>query len=456
MTERARGGSPRAVKRRALGFVSLVATTYFLVSGGPYGLEELVAKAGWRHAILALVATPFLWSLPTALVVGELAAALPEEGGYYAWTTRALGPFWGFQEAWLSLAASVFDMALYPTLFALYVGRAFPALAIAPWPLVLGAGMIVASTGWNLRGAFAIGRSSVVMGAALLAPFLVMSLLALRLPSTPSVAAPPSSALFPGILVAMWNYMGWDNASTIATDVDDPARTYPRALLTAVALVAVSYVVPLGALAWAGVPAGSLAETGAWVDVAATLGGRPLALAVTLGGVLCGLGMFNALLLVYARVPYVLARDGFLPRVLARKSPRTGAPVGAIVVCSLAWSLALGLGFERLLELDVVLYGAALVIELVTLVVLRVREPSLRRPFRVPGGLAGAIAIAIAPTVLLALAITDLVRNGRGGGLLLASAIALLGPIAYAISRLRRARSARREVESEAPAGDEP
>ena len=42
---------------------------------------------------------------------------------------RALGPFWGFQEAWLSLVASVFDMAIYPTLFALYLGRLCPALA---------------------------------------------------------------------------------------------------------------------------------------------------------------------------------------------------------------------------------------------------------------------------------------------------------------------------------------
>ena len=75
--------------------------------------------------------TPVVWSLPTALMVGELAAALPEEGGYYAWVRRALGPFWGFQEAWLSLVASVFDMAIYPTLFALYLGKLSPPLPTA-------------------------------------------------------------------------------------------------------------------------------------------------------------------------------------------------------------------------------------------------------------------------------------------------------------------------------------
>ncbi|MCA1664919.1 MAG: APC family permease, partial [Myxococcales bacterium] len=99
----------------------LVAATYFMVSGGPYGLEEIVAGAGYVGAIVVLLVTPLVWSLPTALMVGELAACVPDEGGYYAWVRRALGPFWGFQEAWLSLVASIFDMAIYPTLFTVYL-----------------------------------------------------------------------------------------------------------------------------------------------------------------------------------------------------------------------------------------------------------------------------------------------------------------------------------------------
>src|SRR4029077_20089109 len=63
----------------------LVGATYFMVAGGPYGLEELISSSGYQGAILALVITPVVWSLPVALLVGELAAALPQEGGYYAW-----------------------------------------------------------------------------------------------------------------------------------------------------------------------------------------------------------------------------------------------------------------------------------------------------------------------------------------------------------------------------------
>src|SRR5690242_8687127 len=106
-----------AASRGKLGLLSLAAATYFMVSGGPYGVEELVQDSGYRTALLIIFLIPLIWALPTALMVGELSAALPEEGGFYVWVRRAMGPFWGFQEAWLSLVASIFDMAIYPTLF---------------------------------------------------------------------------------------------------------------------------------------------------------------------------------------------------------------------------------------------------------------------------------------------------------------------------------------------------
>jgi amino acid transporter len=89
--------------KRKLTLTGLVAATYFMVAGGPYGLEELVQNVGYRTALLLLLVTPLVWSLPTALMVGELASTIPDEGGYYVWVERAMGPFWGFQEAWLSL-----------------------------------------------------------------------------------------------------------------------------------------------------------------------------------------------------------------------------------------------------------------------------------------------------------------------------------------------------------------
>src|SRR5947209_19223960 len=97
-----------------------------MVSGGTYGTEDIVRGAGYSSAMLVLLLTPLVWSVPTTLMIGELAAAMPSEGGFYAWVRRALGRFWGFQEAWLSLIASIFDMAIYPTLFVTYLTRLVP------------------------------------------------------------------------------------------------------------------------------------------------------------------------------------------------------------------------------------------------------------------------------------------------------------------------------------------
>jgi amino acid transporter len=143
-------------------------------------------------------------------------------------------------------------------------------------------------------------------------------------------------------------------------------------------------------------------------------------------------GMFNALVMSYSRLPLAMARDGMLPKVFARTSSRTGTPWVAILVCGSCWALCLGLGFERLITLDIMLYGASLMLEFVTLVVLRIREPQLKREFRVPGGLAGAITCGVFPFLLLCLALikskreTVLHMNGLVFGALIISAGVIL------------------------------
>jgi amino acid transporter len=78
--------------------VPMIAATFFMVAGGPYGLEDIVQKTGYAAALLILIVTPLLWTIPTAMMVSELATAIPEEGGFYVWVRRGLGPFWGYQE----------------------------------------------------------------------------------------------------------------------------------------------------------------------------------------------------------------------------------------------------------------------------------------------------------------------------------------------------------------------
>jgi amino acid transporter len=114
-----------------------------------------------------------------------------------------------------------------------------------------------------------------------------------------------------------------------------------------------------------------------------------------------GFGMFNALVMSYSRLPLAMAQDGMLPKFFGKLHPKSKAPWVTIVVLACFWMPCLLLGFERLVTLDILIYGTSLFLEFVALAVLRFTEPNLKRPFKVPGGLFGAIAIGIPPMLLL-------------------------------------------------------
>jgi len=400
--------------------VPMIAATYFMVAGGPYGLEDIVQKTGYTATLLILVITPLLWSLPTAMMVSELATAIPEEGGFYIWVRRGMGRFWGFQETWLTLAGSVFEMALYPNLCIAYIGQFMPGLVAGHRGLILGFAMIALCTAWNILGVRSVGEGSVWLNVALLAPFVALTILALgsgRFGGGSADAAPPPlrhADLLGGVLIAMWNYMGWDNLSTIAGEVEAPQRAYSRAMFGAVLLVIVSYI------------------------IGQIVGGETLAIAIALAGVIGAIGSFGALMLSFTRLPLVMAEDGYLPRIFARRDARTGTPWVAVLVCAAFWAICFPLGFDKSLLLDVMLTGASILLEFCALVALRVREPEMARPFRVPGGMAGAVAIGVPP---LALMIAAFARNraeriGSTNELTVGIGVIAAGVAVYFLSRV--------------------
>jgi amino acid transporter len=416
----------------------LVAATFFMVSGGTYGTEEIIHGAGYGRGILILLFLPVLWSLPTAFMIGELSSALPHEGGYYAWVRRGLGNFWGFQEAWLSLAASIFDMAIYPTLFVIYLKQMAPWFGEGNHGILAGLFVVVTCAGLNIAGIRVVGITSLWLFFLLSAPFAIIVLMtphelgAFAAPQTATTGA--GIGLLGGVLVAMWNYMGWDNASTIAQEVERPQRTYPKAMIAAVVLVSATYVLPFVAVYLTGMPASVFSSEGSWATVAGTLGGKIMGFEwlrffIVLGGMMSAFGMFNALVMSYSRLPLAMARNGMLPKIFGTKSKRTNAPWVAILVCAACWALCLGLGFSRLITLDIMLYGTSLSLEFVTLVVLRIREPNLKREFKIPGGLTGAILTGVFPIALLSMAVvkSDSERILGINGLLFGLIIILAG-----------------------------
>src|SRR6202048_1108999 len=162
-------------------------------------------------------------------------------------------------------------------------------------------------------------------------------------------------------------------------------------------------------------------------------------------------GMFNALVMSYSRLPLAMARDGMLPKIFAKTHPKTRAPWVAILVCATGWALCLGLGFRRLVTLDIMLYGASLTLEFVTLVALRIREPELKREFRVPGGLTGAISCGIFPLLLLSLAIVESKQETVLGmnGLVFGALIIVSGFLVYFVTGKLKIRKTKSVVAAE-------
>lgn len=384
-----------------------------MVSGGTYGTEDIVHGAGYARGILILLLTPILWSLPTAYMIGELSSAIPAEGGYYAWVRRAMGNFWGFQEAWLSLVASIFDMAIYPTLFVVYLTRLFPWFQAGHRGVMVGLAVVTVCALMNIAGIRVVALTSLWLFFLLSAPFAIIVLLSpLKIGALSSATTLPTTStvgLVGGLLISMWNYMGWDNASTIAAEVRRPQKTYPKAMILAVIVVSLTYILPMAAMWLTGISSSAF-ETGSWADLAGLMGGPWLKLALVLGGMMSAFGMFNALVMSYSRLPLAMAQDGMLPAVFGKLQRKSRAPWVAIVVCATGWALCLGLGFERLVTLDVLLYGLSLMLEFVALIVLRIKEPDLRRPFRVPGGMAGVVLIGVCPLLLLGFSVV----HGQG------------------------------------------
>jgi amino acid transporter len=431
---------------RSISTLSLVFILYFSTSGGAYTTETLVASVGPGLALLTLVLVPLVYTLPEILIVGELASMLPEEGGYYRWVQRAFGPFWAFQNGWLTWMYSLVDMAIYPKLFVTYLAYFAPALPASAVHAV-GLGVIWGATAVNLAGAGRVGRTSVFAGCFILGGFLALSAAsvphATHVPWRPFSGGTGAGGWAVGLSIALWNYIGWDNASTVQGEVRDATRSYPRALAFALPIVVAGYLLPL---------LGALAATdwrrwteGGWPAIAHAAGGSAgplLAAWIAVGGMVSALALFNALLLAYSRIPFVMAQDGLLPAPLARTDVR-GTPRVAVLFAAVWYSVFMLLPFGELVVADVLLYSLALVMELASLVVLRAREPALRGAFRIPVGTAAVAVLASLPLCVLIVVVGLSFRDGESGvPAVLGAGIAIaLGPLCYALAS-RRARRA--------------
>lgn len=413
------------VLSRQLKMLPLVGIIFFSVSGGPFGLEESISSGGAGMTMLMLLVIPVVFGIPVSLMAAELGSALPLEGGYYYWVKLGLGKFAGFTEGAWQWMNSFLDTALYPIVFADYLATYWaPAkrgqgvlfsffdgqFSVDTHWLVAVVFMIVLAA-FNIRGTRLVGDSSMLLFAVVMVPFAILSVYGIvhnfnqhtwdKVVSPFTLPDQTSFSAFGACLgIVIWNYIGWENPSTLLAEVDKPARTFRRALMIAIPLITISYVLPM----MAALGSGLHADLGDWDDgdfakVGTLLGGHWLGLTIALGVGIAQIGLFSSLLMSGSRVPRVLAADGYLPRWVAKDHPKYKTPVAAIVLSCVIFAIFCTMDFSALVDADVLTNMAAIILEFVAFIALRRKLPGMVRPYKVPGGMAGAVSLIVFPLI---------------------------------------------------------
>ena len=368
-----------------------------------------------------------------ALSFAELGAAIPEAGGEYAYLRRAFGPTWGFLFGWMhSIVGRPSSMASIAAGIARFLGFLIPAVG-APlftlhlpgvaglqpydftftWAQPVAVLWLVVMTIVNYLGVRLGGAVQVVLTFIKIASVLIVIGVAFFLagnathpadPIWPAAASAGILGAFLGALAAaLWAYDGWEDLNLVGSEVENPERNFPLALVGGVGLVTVVYLL-FSAACLRVLPFDAVANSSHIAsDVVEFVAGRGAAFWVTLAMVISGIGSLNSSVLSGARVPYAMARDRIFFKIADGIHAKFLTPARALIFQGvLAGLMALTGTFEELTNLFVfaawIFYGLAVV----ALFRLRRTEPNMPRPYRCPGYpwvpgvfVAGALALTI-------------------------------------------------------------
>ncbi|MGB7600995.1 MAG: APC family permease [Candidatus Sulfotelmatobacter sp.] len=412
------------------GLFYLVFVMFSYTTGGPFGLEDMVTTSGPGLTLIYLLVLPFFWCIPVSLVSAELTTAMPVEGGFYRWTRAAFGDFWGFLAGWWNWSASFLLGGAYAVLFTDYL---FPGTS--GWKHYLISVALIAVIMWiNVRGIQTVGKVATALEIFIFVPVMTMIVMGLTKwhhnPFVPFV--PPNQPRFKifgvGLALGLWLYSGYEQLSTVAEEVENPQRAYPRALALVVPLSIAAYFLPtLAGLASAG--EWQNWHTGFFSDAAKMIGGPWLGTWMTLAAMVGNVALLNSTVLTTTRMPFAMAEDGYLPSALTRRHSRYGTPWLAIVISAIIYALLAWQSLGQLISVYIWLRSATTVLTVLSAWKLRRTRPEMPRAFVIPGGRIGLLYVVAAPVVMAVLALLGSDRFALIGG-----AIAMvLGPLVYGI-----------------------
>lgn len=420
-----RGLGPAAAMAMVVGHI--IGTGVFLV-------PSAMARATGSPGLVFLV-----WivggalSLFGALTIAELGAAMPEAGGAYVYLTRGFGPVWGFLFGWMNnlvgkpasistIAAgfliflSFFVPGVRTPVFTLHLNVPFTGHTtefVFTWAQPLAAAAIAFMSFINYLGVRLAGRLQVVMTCIKVAAILAVVVLGFMFAGKRAQSAQPffpsslNLGMLTGFLTAMvgalWAYDGWMDLTFAGSEIVEPQKNIPRALVGGTITVGVIYllanavyfrVLPIEAIA---------ASPNVASETVRVFAGARAAAWITAAMVISAFTTLNSSVLTGARVPYAMARDGLFFRVADGIHPRFRTPSGAIVFQAVISCLMVLTGqFEDLFSLFIFAQWIFYALAVASVFGSRRKEPNLARPYRAWGYpvvpaifVAGAFALTV-------------------------------------------------------------
>lgn len=447
--------------QRVLSVWKFIGIGFFLTCGGAFGIEAAVEAAGPGLFFLGLLILPIFFALPQAFITAELSSMMDENGGYIIWIQRAFGNFAAWVNAYNAMAASLFDMAIYPVLFASYFeellggassfGSSASASASAsisessvfvpfdPVYILVKLIFVVFVMLLNIRGVEVVGVASFVLFAAILSPFVIELFVALpKLEPARWFEASPKPVNWPLLLTTLlWNFTGFDRFGTFAGEVKDPKKTYATGSIAVVFLTTISYIIPV-AVGISIIPDSSEWEDGTFVEIGFRLY-KWLGVFLGIAALLSTLGNYNGSVMTASRALWAMGKErsfsaaqeavdsipskpdshldliksgcGLTQReeqdftiihpIFGYTYEKYNTPLVAIVFYSFTTSILMFFKFEVLVEVTTFCQCVGLIFEFAAYIKLKYAEPDAERPYEVPGGMIGAWVITISPLFFL-------------------------------------------------------
>jgi amino acid transporter len=368
-----------------------------VIGAGIFRTPPLVAQSlGSEGALLFAWALGGAFALIGALCYAELAAAFPDTGGDYRFLREAFGADAAYLFAW-SRFAVIFSAsgALLAFVGIDYIAELVPMAPVTR--AVVAGGMVVLLTVLNLQGVQIGTRAQIAMVAIDVAALLALGAAALWLvvvgvpPQQPAtgVAASSLAGFGQAMIFIMLAYGGFNDAATLSAEVRTP-RDMTRALVGGMAMVTALYMIAnwayLRGLGFAGL-AESEAPAAALMQFAFGQTGKTI---IVLGVAVAAFSVLNALIIVGGRTLYTAAEDEPALARLAEWDQSRGVPRAAILVQTavelalIAWGATTGRGFATMVDYLSPIYWLFLTMSALAVIVLRHRQPDVKRPYKVP------------------------------------------------------------------------